>query len=69
MSVISSPGTPDLPEVERCRLEAAAGVSVKATAEHSRKAGPAAAPPKTGQAETTGTVSPDHPKPADTKRR
>jgi len=29
MSVISSPGTPDLPEVERRRLEAVAGVSAK----------------------------------------
>ncbi len=47
MSVISSPGTPDLPEVERRRLMAAAGVSVKTPAVPPVPAGavpPAASP-------------------------
>jgi hypothetical protein len=62
MSVISSPGTPDLPEVERSRLMAAAGVSVKKAPVAPVQAGAALATAPNpviasgaGQPETTGT--------------
>jgi hypothetical protein len=62
MSVISSPGTPDLPEVERSRLMAAAGVSVKKAPVAPVQAGAVATAPNpaiasgAGQPETTGTI-------------